>query len=423
MSKRTVDLVHEPSAAASAPLLVSFRGGPPLTNTGFHCQVYEHAAKKKRIVVADTEKVTYQAANFGHGNSNGDLSSYVVGVVDKDTNTVQLFNVDQVYVMQQSVKSFRENVDDNTQDSVSYSECQKNLVDVFGSKASKRIVRSREENKIQVENIRGASSITQTFSEKVQENSDLLAAKRAADPKFSADGFAMDATRLAMLPPCKLDALTPDGVYDISKFLSNDVMESLLMKADEFISVLSTSALSEFLAQNDVAAANYITQVMTSMGKPYDRENVALMLYVMYLVQFFQARYPLQASAASLSETMNVPHLVVKQILGTFAEATVNSYGKTSYAQSKVLKDKLLLYLLVVALTIGGFSLDVSAIAADLKRAPSNIIGYTKQVGCRVDKVKTDSSGLGGKKSESFRAILTLPLQFPSLKKGGPSRR
>ncbi|RHZ09191.1 hypothetical protein DYB26_012507, partial [Aphanomyces astaci] len=205
--------------------------------------------------------------------------------------------------------------------------------------------------------------------------------------------------------------------------LSDDVMESLLMKADEFISVLSTSALSEFLAQNDVAAANYITQVMTSMGKPYDRDNVALMLYVMYLVQFYHARFPLQSNAAALSETMNVPHLVVKQILDTFADATVNSYGKTSYSQSKVLKDKLLVYLVVVALTIGGFSLDVSAIAIDLKRAPANIIGYTKQVGCRVDKVKTEATGLGGKKSEGFRAILTLPLQFPSLKKGGPSRR
>ncbi|RHY92939.1 hypothetical protein DYB35_000484 [Aphanomyces astaci] len=404
MSKRMVELVHEPSADASAPLLgtslgsyydgicrcdthstsVSFRGGPPLTTTGFHCQVYEHAAKKKRIVVADTEKITYQAANFGHGNSNGDLSSYVVGVVDKTTNSVQLFNVDQVYVMQQSVKSFRENVDDNTQDSVTSFERQKNLVDVFGSKASKRIVRSREENKIQVDNIRGASSITQTFSEKVQENTELLAAKRAADPKFSS-------------------------------VLSDDVMESLLMKADEFISVLSTSALSEFLAQNDVAAANYITQVMTSMGKPYDRDNVALMLYVMYLVQFYHARFPLQSNAAALSETMNVPHLVVKQILDTFADATVNSYGKTRFPRRIGHCHRL-------ETSPGQVRVYISFFVVDLILSCS-IIGYTKQVGCRVDKVKTEATGLGGKKSEGFRAILTLPLQFPSLKKGGPSRR
>ncbi|KAF0685447.1 Aste57867_22661 [Aphanomyces stellatus] len=422
MSKRTVELLHEPTDAASAPLLVSFRGGPPLTSTSFHCQVYEHAAKKKRIVVADTEKVTFQAANFGHGNASSDLSSYAVGIVDKEAGTVQLFNVDQLYVMQQSVKSFRENIDDNIQDTVSFAERQKNLVDAFGSKASKRIVRSREENKINIDNVRGALSITQTFSEKVAENTELLAAKRAKDPKYTSDGGAMDETRLAMLPPIDLDALTPEDVYVVSKFLHGDVMESLLMKADEFISVLSTCALADFLSQNEVAAANYISQVMTSMGKPYDRDNIALMLYVMYLIQFFHARYPMQVSPASLSEDMNVPFVVVKQILDTFTDPTVNDYGKTTYTQSKVLKDKLLLHLLVVALTVGNLSLDVAPLAADLKRHPSNITGYTKQVGCRVDKVKTDASGLGGKKSESYRAILTLPLQFPSLKKGASRR-
>ncbi|CAK4632997.1 hypothetical protein LEN26_010885 [Aphanomyces euteiches] len=422
MSKRTVELLHEPSDAASAPLLVSFRGGPPLTKSGFHCQVYEHAAKKKRIVVADTEKVTYQAANFGHGNSSSDLSSYVVGVVDKENNTVKLFNIDQLYVMQQTVKSFRENIDENTQEGASYSERQKNLADAFGSKAAKRIVRSREENKIQVENIRGATSISHTLAEKVQENSEQLAAKRAKDPKYTTDGQAMDDTRLAILPPCNLDALTPDGVYDVSKFLSSDVMESLMMKADEFISLLCSSSLSDVLSQNEIPAANYITQVMTSMGKPYDREGVAHMLYVMYLVQFFHAKYPLTLNPAMLSESMNIPHLVVKQYLDTFTESSVTNFGYTVFNQSKVLKDKLLLYLIVVALKIGNYSLDVTAIAADLKRAPSNVINYTKQVGCRVDKVKTDKSGLGGKKSESFRAILTLPLQFPVAKKGSNRR-
>ena len=39
-----------------------------------------------------------------------------------------------------------------------------------------------------------------------------------------------------------------------------------------------------------------------------------------------------------------------------------------------MLKDKLLLYLIVVALKIGNFSLDVTAIAADLKRAPSKYV-------------------------------------------------
>ncbi len=42
-----------------------------------------------------------------------------------------------------------------------------------------------------------------------------------------------------------------------------------------------------------------------------------------------------------------------------------------SYSQSKMLKDKMVLYMLVVALVIGNFSLDLSAISVDLKRGPT----------------------------------------------------
>jgi len=99
----------------------SFRNGPPGCNPkDLQLQVFENAAKKKKIVVANTEKVSYQAANFGHQNATGDLSSYVVGVLDKKTNTVQLYNIDQVFVMQQSVKGFRENIDENTSKVMSF---------------------------------------------------------------------------------------------------------------------------------------------------------------------------------------------------------------------------------------------------------------------------------------------------------------
>jgi hypothetical protein len=41
----------------------------------------------------------------------------------------------------------------------------------------------------------------------------------------------------------------------------------------------------------------------------------------------------------------------------------------SSYTQSKTLKDKLTLYMLVVALSVNGFSADVSEIATDFKKS------------------------------------------------------
>ncbi|EQC40984.1 hypothetical protein SDRG_02046 [Saprolegnia diclina VS20] len=428
MSKRSVELSFDAKQADSAPVLVSFRGGPPKVSSDFHFQMYENAAKKRKIVVADADKVSYQAANFGHGNANNDLSSYVVGVFDKATQSVQLYNVDQLYVLQQSVRGFRERVDENTQDDKSYAQRTAELVNAFGSKVSKRIVKSREDNKVQVGNITGASAITQALTQKAVSTAEELALKRANDPKYTPDSGAMDATRAAVLPPCNLDAVTPDKVYDLEKFLNADVMESLYLKADELIGLLETCPLTEFLDKNQVPAAAYIRQVMTTLPKPFDRKKVALMLYVMYLVQFFHARFPMHATPADLSVTLNIPHVVIEQVLSTFAETVVGSNGKASYAQSKMLKDKLLLYLLVVALTIGGFSLDLTAIAADLKRAPSNLAQYARMIGCRTDAVKAEgglyakSSAVKDKKTMATRAVLSVPLVFPTAKKGSSRR-
>ncbi|OQS03428.1 hypothetical protein THRCLA_04263 [Thraustotheca clavata] len=429
MSKRVVELSYDDKQADSAPVIVSFRGGPPKVSGDFHFQMYENPAKKRKIVVADADKVSYQAANFGHGNATNDLSSYVVGVYDKTTQSVQLYNVDQMYVLQQSIRGFKERIDENIQKDKSYVERNAELVNVFGSKVSKRMVKSREENKIDTSNITSASAITQALTQKAQANAEELAAKRANDPKYTPDSGAMNSTRAAILPPCNVDALTPDKVYAIDKFLFSDVMDSLLMKADEFIGLLETCPLNEFLDKNKVPAAAYIRQVMTTLPKPFDRKKVALMLYVMYLVQFYHSRYPMHATPAGISENLNIPHVIVTQILDTFTECVVNDHGRTSYSQSKVLKDKLMLYMLVVAMTVNNFSLDLTALASDLKRASSNLAQYARQVGCRTDSIKAESglyqksSAIKDKKSMAIRAVLSLPLVFPTAKKGGPTRR
>jgi hypothetical protein len=49
---------------------------------------------------------------------------------------------------------------------------------------------------------------------------------------------------------------------------------------------------------------------------------------------------------------------------------------------------------------------------------------YARQIGCRVDKVKAEAglyhktASLAAKKVEHLRAVLTLPLAFPQIRKG-----
>jgi hypothetical protein len=96
MSKRDVSLVHEANFDTSAPVvgmnnikilsmmldllmhfeLASFRNGRPPASTAdkLTFEVYENPAKKQRIVLANSEKIAYQGANFSYHASSNDFS-------------------------------------------------------------------------------------------------------------------------------------------------------------------------------------------------------------------------------------------------------------------------------------------------------------------------------------------------------------
>lgn len=143
-----------------------------------------------------------------------------MGVYDKKTKEVRLCNVRQIYVMQQAVKGAADNVDENKGESKSFMDQRRDLVEVFGSKKSKRMQKSREENLVNVQNISGSASVAQTLQKKIDKAQQQLATERARDPKYSAESAALAATRNAIMPPLDVDAATPDRVYNLRKCTS-----------------------------------------------------------------------------------------------------------------------------------------------------------------------------------------------------------
>jgi hypothetical protein len=121
-------------------------------------------------------------------------------------------------MMQQTVKGSADNVDENRGEAKSYMDKKRDLVEMFGSKKSKRIQKSIEENIVNVQNVSGAASITETLKKqmsKAQEDA------RARDAASSVESAAL-ATRNAILPPYNLDAATPEQVYVIDKCTCDD---------------------------------------------------------------------------------------------------------------------------------------------------------------------------------------------------------
>lgn len=198
------------------------------------------------------------------------------------------------------------------------------------------------------------------------------------------------------------------------------VMESLEIKARELIETLQTSSVADYTASNGVSAL--ATRLLLSLPTPYDVTRVAYVVYVSYLVQFHDLHFPLRKSAAMLSEEKGIPLVVLRHLLALYTESTQGETGYMTYLQPKTHKDKLILYLLVVALTVNGFSLDLTEVTADLKKSALAITTYCRQLGCSVDKAKAENAVYGGaslasKGKQVVRAVLALPLQFPQPKR------
>uniref|UniRef100_K3WFG6 DNA-directed RNA polymerase I subunit RPA49 n=1 Tax=Globisporangium ultimum (strain ATCC 200006 / CBS 805.95 / DAOM BR144) TaxID=431595 RepID=K3WFG6_GLOUD len=428
-SKRVeVSLQYEPAFDSAAPLVATFRNGPPppAKRSNLSFEVFENPAKKQRLVVASTEKIAYQGANFGYLSAANDCASYAVGIYDKTTKEVRLCNVNQIYVMQQSVKGASENVDENKGESKSFMEQRRDLVEVFGSKKSKRMQKSREENIVNIQNISGAVSVADTLQKKIDKAQKKLDEERARDGKYSVENAALVSTRNAILPPIDVDAATPDRVYNLRKFLDTHVMESLQFKATELIEALQTTSVGDYTSTNNIGAL--ATRLLLSLPTPYDTTKVAYIVYISYLLQFYNQHFPVRKSATMLSEEKDIPLVVVRHLLKLFTESAQSDNGYMTYLQPKTLKDKLILYMIVVAISVNNFSLDLTEIMADLKKSAATLTTYCRQLGCTVDKAKAENavygaSSLASKNKQVFRAVLALPLQFPQPKRAvGPRR-
>ncbi len=94
---------------------------------------------------------------------------------------------------------------------------RRDLVEVFGSKKSKRIVKSREENMVKVQNVSGASTVTQTLKTKIDDATQRMNEAKVKDASYTAESAALASTRNAILPPCNVDAASPDRVYTLRK--------------------------------------------------------------------------------------------------------------------------------------------------------------------------------------------------------------
>lgn len=81
------------------------------------------------------------------------------------------------------------------------------------------------------------------------------------------------------------------------------------------------------------------------------------------------------------------------------------------------------MHLVVLALILSDFSLDLNELSKDLSLQVSRLALLAKETGCKITKQIIDSANsVTGRKEEILSARLELPLEFPSFKLPRPKK-
>ena len=151
-------------------------------------------------------------------------------------------------------------------------------------------------------------------------------------------------------------------------------------------------------------------------------KRIKQLVYLLYLIKFYNIKEQqlnrvierFNSSAAAddqdaqhpLSKMMgNAPTFLVESILERF---TQTFEGKIKISER--LRDKLLSYILCLALTLDGYHLEVSNIAKDIGISVTKATNIVRELGCRVETRKHE--GIQVKV-----AVLAIPLTFPQKRK------
>ncbi|KAJ3306117.1 Actin-like 6A [Kappamyces sp. JEL0829] len=339
--------------------------------------------KKRKLLVAKSPKIEWS------GEGHEDSCRYVVGVVNKSTGKVSLHEATSV-MMEHSIR------DENVQESALIKDksyvANNELGQTFGTKKRKKAIKTQEMNQIRVENM---LDVAGKIKETIAETAPSILLKADLDAQTMAD---------RLIPPCNLDAIEPSQVYSLEDIIPAAVADSIdikkLWKARELKECFALLAPLEYVQPD-------ITSVLMEKKNKSELKNLVFFACMIRMYSMLER----EACAIDLSSRMgDMSPVVCKRLQDQFLEKIVGD-GRPRFKRTDKCKDKLLIYILCVALILNNFVLDLNQFASDLRLASTGLAQKTKELGARVQNRKVE-----GKTVKV--ANLTLPLQFPHRSKG-----
>ncbi|XP_052557428.1 DNA-directed RNA polymerase I subunit RPA49 [Tympanuchus pallidicinctus] len=359
--------------------------------------------KRRRILVSETERLSYVGNNFSSGAMKcNSLCRYFLGVLNKDSGQMEVFNA-EIFNMQPLLSDNA--IPDDTRDyqNKSYREKVDLCIEAFGTSKQKRALNSRRMNAV-------GNDILNTAVTKAA--ADVIDAKgvTALIQDVAQDD---DQNMSIFLPPCHEDADKPENVYKFEDILSLAEYEALQNPAAAFVNITPEEITKKTEEKSHCSFVLEELKFLPADEKSRDRKARCLwfldILIKFSFLKIIKKKHPMGPEC---------PHIISRKLMKNFTSLTYNN-GSVQNLISASLKTKIAAYVIALALHIKNFQIDLTVLQNDLKLHESRMMDIARAMRLKVSKAK----GMPGLENDQNHKLGTLSLPLPVQKASGSQRK
>lgn len=344
---------------------------------------------------------------------------YFIGVRNRKTDVLQLFQIDSMFSLRPFACRKRDNDNEidvrEKEERQTYVQQRTELLQTFGGRRSQLRMERYQRNRITDEKV----------DEKAQEQLNVAAKDMMEKDAREGIHYLNKATTEQMAPPHDINATSPEGAYPLEGLMTPVELSALEQEAQSMIEAcvddtapvenpgwhpLVWSVLIKLAVGTNLSSANRVRRMQAAM-------------HLHYLIELSKSsRNITYAERVKLMQSMAVDEGILNCLLSRF---TVSGSGASRKVQkSEACVSRITAYTILMWLTANDFNNcgqlgELSeAIGVSLKL----MLSHATQLGCKVKR----KQGPGAKNDPNgFRLSLSVPLKFPEMRRrlGKPAKR
>nr|KAF6332041.1 RNA polymerase I subunit E [Pipistrellus kuhlii] len=375
----------EPDESQRA-VLVQFSNGKLQNPDNMRFSLYKNKdsanprKKSQRILAAETDRLSYVGTNFGTGALKcNTLCRHFVGILNKTSGQMEvydaeLFNMQPLFpdepveselTRESESKTFREKMD--------------SCIEAFGTTKQKRALNSRRMNRV------GNESLNRAVAKAAESIIDTKGVTALVNDALH-DNVQDDSL---CLPPCHADAAKPEDVY---KFDDPEAFRNVT--SEEILKMIEENSHCSFV----------IEALKSLPSNEESRDRQARCIWFLDTLIKFRAQKVIKRKSAL---GPGIPHIIATKLLKHFTCVTYNNGSLRNFI-SDSMKAKIIAYVIILALHINEFQVDLTVLQRDLKLSEKRMLEIARAMRLKISKRKVSLAA--GREEEHRLGTLCIPL-------------